>query len=118
MLAIAETLRATDPAVPVYDVQPISTRMGGVLLLPRYVAAVFGGIGLLALALVSVGLGGVVAYWVSQRSREIGLRLALGGNRQRILWLVLSQSVWPAAVGIVIGSALALIGARALTAVL
>ena len=118
LLAIAETLRATDPAVPVYDVQPLTTRMGGVLLLPKYAAAVFGGIGLIALALVSVGLGGVVAYWVSQRSREIGLRLALGGNRQSILWLVLSQSVWPAAVGIVIGSALALIGARALTAVL
>jgi predicted permease len=118
LLAIAETLRATDPTVPVFDVQSLSTRMGGVLLLPQYAAAVFGGIGLIALALVSVGLGGVVAYWVSQRSREIGLRLALGGNRQRILWLVLSQSVWPAAVGIVIGSALALVGARALTAVL
>lgn len=118
LLAITETLRATDPAVPVFDVQSLTTRMGGVLLLPKYAAAVFGGIGLIALALVSVGLGGVVAYWVSQRSREIGLRLALGGNRQRILWLVLSQSVWPAAVGIVIGSVLALIGARALTAVL
>lgn len=116
--SIAETLRATDPAVPVYDVQSLSTRMGGVLLLPRYAAAIFGGIGIIALALVSVGLGGVVAYWVSQRSREIGLRLALGGRRQRILWLVLSQSVWPAAVGILIGSVLALIGARALTTVL
>lgn len=118
LLAIAEALRATDTVVPVYDVQPLSTRMGGVLLLPQYAAALFGGIGLIALALVSVGLGGVVAYWVSQRSREIGLRLALGGDRYRILWLVLKQSVWPAAFGIVIGSAVALIGAKALTAVL
>lgn len=116
--AIANALRSTDAAVPVYDVQPLGTRIGGVLTLPRYAAAAFGGIGLIALVLVSVGLGGVVAYWVSQRSREIGLRLALGGDRRRILWLVLSQGVSPAAVGIVIGGLLALAGSNALTAVL
>ena len=118
LLSLAESLKGTDPSVPVYDVQTLTTRIGGVFLLPKFAAAIFGGIGLIALALVSVGLGGVVAYWVSQRSREIGLRLALGGNRRQILWLVLRQSVWPAGLGIMIGSVVAMIGARVLAVVL
>lgn len=118
LLAITEALRATDPGVPVFDVQDLATRIGGALTLPKYLAATFGAIGIITLGLVAVGLAGVVAFWVSQRRREIGVRLALGGDRRHILWLVLSQGLFPATVGVVIGSALALIGSSALRVVL
>lgn len=118
MQTIVDAIHGLDAAVPVYDVQPLATRIGGVLTLPRYAAAVFGAVGLMALGLVSVGLGGVVAYWVSQRNREIGLRLALGGDRRRILWLVLSQAIVPALLGVAIGGGVALLASNALVAVL
>jgi predicted permease len=115
---LTEAIRSIGPTVPVYDVQPLSTRIAGVLILPRYAAAAFGGVGLIALVLVSVGLAGVVAYWAAQRTREIGIRVAMGGQPVQILWLVLRQSLWPALAGVAVGSVLALVAARAMTVLL
>jgi putative ABC transport system permease protein len=115
---LTEAMRSIDPTVPVYDVQPLSTRIAAVLILPRYAAAAFGSVGLIALVLVSVGLSGVVAYWAAQRTREIGIRVAMGGQPAQIVWLVLRQSLLPAIAGVVVGSILAVVAARAMTAVL
>ena len=93
---LTEAMRSIDGTVPVYDVQPLSTRITAVLILPRYAAAAFGSVGLIALILVSVGLSGVVAYWAAQRAREIGIRVAMGGQPAQIVWLVLRQSLLPA----------------------
>ncbi|MGH9384488.1 MAG: ABC transporter permease [Vicinamibacterales bacterium] len=116
--AVIGAIREVDQAVPLYDVQPLTTRMGGVLLLPRYAAGLFGGIGLLSLSLVAVGLFGTVSFWVHSRTRELGLRLALGSARLAIIWLVARQTLVPIALGATVGVGGAALGARALTVLL
>ena len=115
--AIAE-VRGADAAVPVYDVQPLTSRMGGVLLLPRYAAALFGGIGVLSLGLIAVGLFATVSFWVHARTRELGVRAALGSSRSAIIWLVTKQTLTPVGFGVVLGLMSALLAARTLTALL
>ncbi|HEY2013372.1 MAG TPA: ABC transporter permease [Bryobacteraceae bacterium] len=84
------------------------------LLPSRAGAAILGAMGLLGLALASIGLYGVLLYSVSRRIREIGLRVALGATPGEILRLVLGQSASVAATGIVIGMALAAFAVRPL----
>jgi putative ABC transport system permease protein len=92
--------------------------MGGVLLLPRYAAALFGGIGSLSLILIAVGLFGTMSFWAHSRTRELGLRLALGSGRSAIIWLVTRQTLVPVGAGAALGLAGAVVGARALAALL
>jgi hypothetical protein len=77
--------------------------------------AVFGG---LALALAGIGLYGILAYSVNQRRREIGLRMALGASRSRVLWLVLWQGMSMVGVGMAIGLGLAIAAGRVLSGML
>jgi len=74
----------------------------------RLFAALTGLLGLLALLLVCIGLYGVVAYAVTRRINEIGIRMALGARPANVLWLMVRQSLWPVAVGMTIGAPLAL----------
>ncbi|MCA1585407.1 MAG: ABC transporter permease [Acidobacteria bacterium] len=111
-------LREVDPAVPLSDVQPLTDRMAGVLLLPRYAAALFGSVGIFSVSLIAVGLFGIVSFWVHSRTRELGIRLALGSARSAILWLVTKQTLLPVSVGAVLGMAAALIAARGLSVLL
>lgn len=115
---VVHAMHEVDPSMPVYDVQPLITRMAGVLLLPRYAAALFGGIGLFSVSLIAVGLLGTVSFWVHARTRELGIRLALGSARSTILWLVTSQSVIPVAIGVALGAVVALLISSALSALL
>ena len=73
----------------------------------RISAAVLGAMGLLGLFLASAGLYGVLLFAVSRRTREIGIRIALGATRGQITWLVAGESAILAGAGIVIGLALA-----------
>jgi putative ABC transport system permease protein len=70
----------------------------------RIGAMVVGAFGLLALALATIGLYGVVSYSVSRRTREIGIRMAVGASRWQVLQLILSQGLRLAAIGIVFGA--------------
>ncbi|HTR39783.1 MAG TPA: ABC transporter permease [Bryobacteraceae bacterium] len=109
------TIRALDPDQPVFDVQTMEDRVQESVAQPRFRAtllAVFGG---LALLLAAIGLYGVIAYSVTQRVNELGVRMALGARRGDIVGLVVGRGLKLAAVGIGIGLMLALAGARVLS---
>jgi len=68
--------------------------------------------GLLALSIATIGIYGVISYGVSERTREMGIRMALGARAVDVLRLVISQGMWLAVIGVALGSALALLSTR------
>jgi ABC-type antimicrobial peptide transport system permease subunit len=84
------------------------------LLPSRTGAAILGSIGVLGLVLASIGLYGVLAYTISRRIREIGLRVALGASPHNVLWMVLRDSLLLVAVGITIGLGIAMVATQPL----
>jgi predicted permease len=101
---IRETVRRTNGTVPVYDVQTMEERIGMKLRIRRVLAvllAVFGGISLL---LAMIGIYGVIAQVVAERTQEIGVRMALGARPAQILRQFLGQGMRAAALGLVMGA--------------
>ncbi|HKS40996.1 MAG TPA: ABC transporter permease [Blastocatellia bacterium] len=105
--AIRSKIQELDPSLSVLNVQTLSERVEGSLQGERSQATLIGTAGLLALLLASVGLYGVMAYTVAQRTREIGIRMALGASRKNVMGLVLKQGVTLVSAGVVIGLGLA-----------
>jgi putative ABC transport system permease protein len=120
--ALAAPLRAAlaelDPDIPLTQVQSMEEALGAWAAERRLTMLVVAGFALLALALGAVGVYGVMAHLVTQRTREIGIRIALGAVPREILRLVLSQGVGLAVVGIAVGLLGALAASRLLTRLL
>jgi predicted permease len=115
--AIARWIRsetaALDPTVPV-TIEAMRERVGKLADRPKFNAvllSIFGGLGVL---LAAIGMYGVVGFLVAQRTKEIGLRMALGASPWVVLWMILSRVAWWLAAGVLIG----LLGAIALTRLL
>jgi macrolide transport system ATP-binding/permease protein len=112
--AVRETLLATGHNIRVYAVQPLSTYIDQSFTGVRWMAMALAGFGLLALLLAAIGLYGVIAYRVSLRTQEIGVRMALGAGRDAIFRDVVLHGLTIAVAGVVIGEVLAIPAMRAL----
>jgi predicted permease len=106
--AIREVVAQVNTNLPLYDVKTESEQIDRLLFQERLVARLAGFFGLLALVLACVGLYGLLSYEVSRRTREIGIRLALGAQRERVLKLVLGQGIALAIAGAALGIGVAL----------
>ena len=115
--ALQQALQARLPGAPV-DVRPLSVQVEATIVQERMMAMLAGAFGVLALALACVGLYGLLAYTVAQRTREIGIRMALGAPRGRVLALVLEGGNRLVLTGIVIGLPVAWIALRWLESML
>jgi predicted permease len=109
---VKNAVRALDPNQPVYHVQTVGALLTDSMARQRMTAMLLGIFSLVALALAAIGIYGVLSYSVAQRSREIGVRMAVGATRANILRLVLSQAAQFTAVGLGIGVGAGLAGAR------
>jgi predicted permease len=111
-------LRSVDPQIPVYDVMPFAEHVRDLVMPQQMGATLLGLFSLLASSLASVGLYGVASYVAQSRTRELGIRIALGANARDVRALVLRHGVAPAAAGIAAGVGLALWAAQSVRAFL
>jgi len=105
-------IHALDPLVPVYDVAPLSSLVRRSAAERVFITRVLSAFAAAAVLLAAVGLYGLVAYNVAQRTREIGVRVALGAQRSDVVRMVLAGGVSMIAIGVGVGLALALGAAR------
>jgi putative ABC transport system permease protein len=114
-----QELHRIDPELPLLEMVPFTTFMekNFTIRMVRLGAIIFGVFGAIALLLASVGVYGVKAYAVERRTREIGIRIALGANRRDVFSLIMKQGLQQTLVSIVIGAALALVTGHLLAAI-
>jgi predicted permease len=111
-VAIRRLARASDASMPLFDIETVSDRVRALTAQERLVAVVSIVFGILALAVAGIGLYGVMSYTVARRTREIGIRMALGADRSRVRWMVLRSGLVLVGAGVAIGLALALAATR------
>jgi predicted permease len=116
--ALHELRRAVsemDTDIPLFNVENLEEGLAWPLLPARFAAGILGSFGALAVLLAAIGVFALVAYAIARRSREIGIRMALGARAGQVLALVLRRMVLLCTIGAVLGTALALAGSRALS---
>jgi len=116
--AVTQQLHSLDPRLPLSEVETMSEYLDDMTAVKRFTGvtlASFAGIGLL---LAVMGIYGVIAYLVAQRTQEIGIRLALGAPQSAVVWLVSSQGLRMALGGVVIGLMGTALAARSMASLL
>jgi predicted permease len=116
--SLRAAVQGVDRDLPLVDVRTQREQIDEITTNERMFADLTGGFGVLALVLACIGIYGVMAYSVSQRTNEIGIRMALGAPRQRVLRMVLGEASWMAILGVVAGVAGALALSRLIASML
>jgi putative ABC transport system permease protein len=115
---LRQTVAAIDKDIPVSSLKPMAELLSGSVAPRRFNLLLLGGFAGLALVLAALGIYGVISYWVSQRTREIGIRLALGATTDTIFKLVLWQSMSVVLLGLGLGLGLSAVLAQLMPAML
>jgi predicted permease len=109
---VRNQIHTLDPAMAVYNVETMEEHLRSALFLPRLAGTLFGVFGMIGLLLATIGLYGVMSYSVTRRTREMGIRLALGAQRGAVQRLVVRQGMLLTAIAVGLGLPAALVGAK------
>jgi predicted permease len=116
--SLRKAVQSIDPDLPLQEIRTQQEQIDASMQQERSIAALTASFGVLALVLASVGVYGVMAYSVAQRTSEIGIRMALGALPREVLTMVLREATWIALVGINCGIAATLLSTRLVTSLL
>ena len=113
-----QAVSSLDPTLPVIRIQSMDDAFGAAIVRPRFLMLLLSIFAGLALALAAIGTYGILSYLVSQRTQEIGIRMALGADRTKILQLVMTRGLMLSAIGLVLGMAGSIAATRVLSTLL
>lgn len=100
---VRSEVKKLDPSMPVYELKTLGAQLDETLLTERLIALLSAGFGLLATLLAAIGLYGVMAFVVARRTKEVGVRMALGAQPTWVIWLVMKEVLLLLAIGLAIG---------------
>ena len=115
---ITKTVASHDAGLPVYNLKPLADQLRETVFPDRALALLSSSLGILAAFLAAIGLYGVMAYVVARRTKEIGVRIALGATRGNISWLILREVAQMAVLGLVIGLGVSFLAGRLIQSLL
>jgi predicted permease len=116
--AARQQIHTLDPTLAIFDAETMENHLRNALVLPRLTGTLFGIFGFIGLSMAAVGLYGVMSYWVSQRTREIGIRLAVGARIGAVQRLIIRQGMTLTAIALLPGLAAAWMLTKLLTSLL
>ena len=114
-LPLRSAIATVTPGVPLFNMRTMEQRLGESMATAKFNTLLLTLLGAIGLTLAAVGIYGVIAYFVTRRTQEIGVRMALGATRRDVVGLVIRQALWPVGIGIVAGIVLSAAVTRVLS---